>query len=330
MSQPTYAEIQPLVARERREGARVIVSFRCPVTGASVASVGQLQASADSVLQRHVELEARTAQWNMRQELARSMSALAGGGALGAAAYQAAMRSTEVVGAAVTRDKVFDEGDIEQAVLRAFLAVADQFGRDASGRWVHHSALGGARSAATPAARPAGAVGPTAERLTDLVRSAPLGQAADRQVLLRMLVEVALADGVVTDDERTMLKAFGASPAELDGGAPPLTAEELGATTPSAREAMWSMVAAVAYADRRLDQVEQHRMASFAAWLGISRARASQLDRMAREHLVELMVQQAWRDGPPSPSVERELMSEASRLGVTAVQVRRQVEALRG
>jgi hypothetical protein len=341
VSQPTYEEIRPLVARERLEGARVVVSFRCPVTGTSVASVAEMASSSDHAGRRYAEVAARSAQWSMRQELARSMSAMIGGGLLGSAVHQGVMRGTSAAAGVAGRDKVFDEGDREQAVLRAFLAVADAFVRDSDGRWVHRSALNRSPASAkvVPAASSPPAPPPTraptpasppADGFTDLISGSDLGNAGDRRVMVRMLAEVALADGSIADEEQLMLKALGASPADLDRTLPRLTEQELASTSPGAREAMLIMVTAMAYSDNRIDRTEQDRLTAYTAAFGISRTRAGQLDRMAREHLVELLVQRAWREGPPDAAAEREVMSQAARLGVTAVQVRRMVEALGG
>jgi uncharacterized membrane protein YebE (DUF533 family) len=136
------------------------------------------------------------------------------------------------------------------------------------------------------------------------------------------MVGTALADGVVSEEERTMLKALGASPSDLEASSPPVTDADLRGTKPSAREAMLIMAMGVAYADGRMEHGEMNTLQGYGDALGVSRSRYAALDRMAREHLVELLIKRTWADGAPDAAAERKAMNQATRLSVTAVQIR--------
>jgi uncharacterized tellurite resistance protein B-like protein len=178
----------------------------------------------------------------------------------------------------------------------------------------------------TPPARRA----PAADSFAGLIQQADLSSSLDRRVMVRMLAEVALADGHISDSERMILKALGASPSDIETTHAPLEIDDLEETTVSAREAMVAMAMAVAYSDEEMDPDEVSRLEFYAEGFGISRMRRSQLDRMAREHLVELMVQRSLRGGAIDPRDERTLMAQAARLGISMPQVRRLIAQSQG
>ena len=101
-------------------------------------------------------------------------------------------------------------------------------------------------------------------------------------------------------------------------------------TAMATARAMVAMAMAVAYSDEEMDPDEVSRLEVYAGGFGISRMRRSQLDRMAREHLVELIVQRSLRSGALESREERTLMAQAARLGISMPQVRRLIAQNQG
>lgn len=323
---PTYAQLQPLIVREITEGRTVAVVFRCPESGERVASRAAMAADGGGI--RHLaETSARETTWALRRELGRAVGSMVGGGFLGQVARDQVDRAVQ--GAThVGRDRVFDDGDREEAVVRAFLAVRDRFRWDGS-RWV-------AAHVATPRfpTAPAGALpapGPD-RRLPDAVRPEPVRvtapvdveavAASDAAVLLRMLVEVANADGQIGAEERAMFEAIGD---DVDPDAlrslPPLTPADLAGVSEASRERLYQTAAAMALSDKVQAASESALLERYREGFGFPRARQAELERKAREQLVEILVRDAWSGGTPTSEQRDRVRSEALRLGVPPIRV---------
>lgn len=339
---PSWENVAPLVLRTTLEGRNVAVVFRCPETGERVASRGMM--AADNAPGQAVS----TIGWQVRSAVANEVSRMLGGGLLG----QFGRQSIDSAMRPVTtgrRDRVFDEQDQRDAIVRAFHDVRSYFVAD-GGRWVAasrgavtgaataHAAFGArapappppraASSATWPAAsqppappRPTGATWPAASQPPAPPRPTAADPLAglDPALVARLLLRVAHADGALDAGEEALLATI-ADGVPADAPAP--TVEELRQVPAPAREPLWRLAASLAVADGELGPAEQAALAGLAEHWQISHARRSSLDREAREHAVLLALRERAEDGELSPADLSAVTSWALRLGVPAARVR--------
>jgi uncharacterized tellurite resistance protein B-like protein len=271
MSEITYPSIEALLQDAQELEGAVRCTFRCPVTQAEVEAEGALvkgQELAD-VCQGD-----QTLLGGLRSALGGLFSA-----ALGKREAASPVRLPE--GAA----SPYSESERKAGIVVAFRSVADRLVWDPQGeRWVSTEGAG--------------------ELLSDfdrLLREAPILAERDRQVAARMLVEVARADGQVTETEWAFLASF--IPTDLSSvdtcmAAPRLTSVELDSVSPGATRATMIMLAwALAHVDHDLDQNEEEGLLGYAEKLKVSRERALELRDYARAFLLEEAFQRAFPRG---------------------------------
>jgi hypothetical protein len=174
--------------------------------------------------------------------------------------------------------------EVEEAVLLAFRAVEHHFAWDAgAGRYVAISALFRDRSP-----------------LAELLSAHPVRTRGDRLTLARMLAEMAEADDEANPAERALFAAFtdvGTLDLEALHTHPPLTADELSATSPEARDSMLALVYAQAFADGEVDFIEDLRAERFREGLGLDSDRADELARIALDFVVDQALAVAFAGG---------------------------------
>jgi uncharacterized tellurite resistance protein B-like protein len=174
--------------------------------------------------------------------------------------------------------------EVEEAVLLAFSAVEHHFAWDAgAGRYVAMGALFRDRSP-----------------LAELLSAHPVRARADRLTLARMLAEMAEADDETGPAERALFAAFtdiGTLDLETLHDYPPLTADELAATSPEARDSMLALVYAQAFSDGEIDFIEDLRAERFREGLGVDGDRADDLARIALDFVVDQALSVAFAGG---------------------------------
>ena len=87
------------------------------------------------------------------------------------------------------------------------------------------------------------------------------------------------------------------------------------------REQVYLMSAAMAYADTELSSQENATLDRLSTALDLGRAQRTELDRAAREHLLTVMLRDAWRDGPPDNAAQLALRNQAPGWGVPAIRL---------
>ncbi|MBL4846481.1 MAG: TerB family tellurite resistance protein [Planctomycetes bacterium] len=285
MAEITYASVEALLQNASELEGAVRCTFRCPVTQADV--------EAEGVLEKGREL-ADVCPGD--QSLLGGLRSALGGlftAALGKRKAASPVRLPEGTSSS------FSESERKAGIVVAFRSVADRFVWDPSReRWVSTEGAG--------------------ELLSDfdrLLRLAPIQSEGDRRIAARMLVEVARADGHVTQTEWAFLASF--VPGDLSSvdtymEAPPLTAEELDKVSlGAARETMVMLAWALAHVDHDLDQDEENQLLSYAKKLKVSRERALELREYARTFLLEEALQRAF----PGGEVSQSRLDEARVLG---------------
>lgn len=206
------------------------------------------------------------------------------------------------------------EEALEEATVEAFRQVSEHFHWDAlSECWIGKVSLDA----------------PGLERpFLDQLAEAPVEDRFDRQVLRRMLVEVAMADGEYSTSERTFLNRLLEQEVEirpltdLQAG-PRLTPTELESVSPGPRrETMLMLAHALALCDG-LAPAEQKRLDELARALGIDELRVSELHQAAQALLFEKHLEQI-QARTADPEACHELALEvASSLNLDPVQAGR-------
>lgn len=289
MSEITYESVAALLQDAQESQGVVSCVFRCPVTGGEVTSQGELEKGREL---EDVCPGDQSLLGGLRNALGGLFSA-----ALGKRESKPPIRSSE------GETSSFTDSERKAGIVVAFRNVADQFVWDAQGeRWVSIEGAG--------------------ELLTNfdrLLRAAPILAEHDRKIAAQMLVEVARADGQVTEAEWAFLASF--IPTDLSSvdtcmEAPRLTAEQLDSVgLGAARETMVMLAWALAHVDHDLDQDEEEQLFGYAAKLKVSRERALELNDYSREFLLEAALQRAFPGGKVHEGRLGEARELATQLG---------------
>ncbi len=302
MPELTYDLIAPLVANTEVKGSTVRVVFRCPVSGNEVVGNGSLDTrkSAGDALKQSL--------WStVRYSLARMVRGALGYGVAGQLA--SSMTGQAVSGAQRSR-KAPSRGEVEAAVVEAFTKHSNRFTWDANrGSYVSSKLFEELQT-----------------EFAVMLSKAKITSAWDRGILGRMLAEVAIADGTIGDDERNFFYGFaGEGVPSIDelAAKEPLTNAELAETSGDNREAMLALAMALACTDEHVDRAESEILARFAGGLGIGQRRFEALDGMARDFVVDQLLERVYADGQVDPSERREVAELASGLAVPVERVQR-------
>ncbi|MFT7520028.1 MAG: tellurite resistance protein, partial [Kiritimatiellia bacterium] len=213
MSNLDYAHIEPLIANVEERGRSVAVQFECPASGSVIKAQYTLAAKSTNTMGAQAS---RTVMYEVRRSIGPMIRGIFGNSAMGRMA--SGMADSAMRNATMPRSRQSMSGsERNKAVVESFKSVLNQFVWDAkNGRWISAQA---ARDLMAP---------------FDLqLTEGPVETPYDRQVLARMLVEIANADGKLADAERTFITDF-LSPdvGSLDSllERPPLTGAELSNT----------------------------------------------------------------------------------------------------
>jgi len=281
MSQPSYDQLKPLIAQELLRGSTVHVMFQCPVSGQHAESSAPVREGGASKAMAALK---RNAMSQLRWALANTVrSALGGGyfGRVGSGMVHEAAPGGSAASAPSTAQR-------QAAVVEAFQRVQSQFTWDgAHQRYLHASAVQGQQSA-------------FARALAGL----QLGPGQDKNVLTRMLAEVAGADGHIADEERELFDAFaGDHPGGVEAllALPLLSPADLATVGHQLREPLLMLAWAVAYADEELEPAEQARLQAFAQGFGLGRAQVQRAAGAARDHAYAV----GWRLGLDQQAVQQ-------------------------
>ncbi|MGH1334597.1 MAG: hypothetical protein ACRBFS_00610 [Aureispira sp.] len=125
------------------------------------------------------------------------------------------------------------------------------------------------------------------------LRQHPLRERYDKKVMARMLVEIARADGRITEQERLFFKHF----LNEDTGrlsvlmqAPVLVQQDCVKVSPHGRETVFLVVAAAALADYRIQEEEEEKLLYYANLFGFDQDRRRALLVIAQEYTLELAI----------------------------------------
>lgn len=308
MPEVTYENIQPILVSAEQEGSSMRCTFKCPVSGETFESSAGIQRGRGlgDVARHSVK---RSLFSRVRWGISRAVRSALGYGLAGRVAGDVA--GAAVGGAMDKHGTSFSEDEKKAAVVQAFETIQSRFAWDgANNRWMSAKAAG--------------------DVLTDFaaqLERAPVTQNYDRGVLARMLMEVAVADGQLAEEEKSFLSSF--MPPSTGGvdalqDKPPLSDAELAETGQGpVRETMLMIAWGLACTDKDLAEAETNVLARFAQGLGIGEARAAELQNWARKFVIDQAMDSVYPDGKLDASAQAEVRGYAQQIGLDPAEAER-------
>jgi uncharacterized tellurite resistance protein B-like protein len=308
MTTPLYDNIAPLIADLQTQRRSVTVEFVCPRSGDKVTGRHTSPASSGALVKSRLgQSVKRSMMWSLRSTVASLIRGVFGHNFLGRMAsdlVRGAMNEAQRATSQGGQPSLSDEEERE-AVVEAFRTVQSRFVWDPSQRaWIS------ARAAAD-------LMSPFQRQLAEH----PLTHPYDRQVLARMLVEIARADGKVETEEQTwltdLLSADQAGLTEL-ARRPPLTASELGAT--SAGEVRASLLIsawALALVDEHFDEREQTRLQAWSEGLDLRPRQITKIREAAQSFVLDQALERMQNWGGLDAHARDQLYELAARIGMS-------------
>ena len=306
MTEPTYDSIKHLIDSEEQTGSTMKCVFKCESTGTTVASSASI--SKGRGIKNVAKSAAKQSLFSsLRRAVASVLSSTLGHGVAGKVASQVSREMLSNTNKAMT----YSSDDKQAAVVRAFENVAASFRFDPEqSRWL---------------GVPAGAA--TETGFSKQLEQHPVSERYDQGILARMLVEIACADGTVSDDEREFLGGF--IDEEL-GTIDDLTNREKLSTVEleevsagAARETMLMIAWTAALSDEGLADTEKARLDELAAGLGVAADRASEVQSLASSYLLEQALGAAYPGGKRDEQAHGEAMTYGASLGIGSEDIQR-------
>ncbi|MEL6347363.1 MAG: hypothetical protein AAFV53_29885 [Myxococcota bacterium] len=306
MPQPTYENIAPLIADVQESGRSVRVSFRCPVSNKTVQSSFSMPRD-NSTSSRMMDQAKRSMMYSLQSSVSQAIRSVFGYNMVGRVAGDVA-RQAMYSAASSSNQNTLSRSETQQAILEAFKRVSNQFIWDNSrGHWVSASA---AKDLMSPFERQ--------------LAEAPIQHNYDRQILARMLVEIARADGRLSNDENSWLTDFiGPDLGSLGElvNRPPLTAAELGETTGGPPRTTLLMVAwTMALVDEQFDEQERILLQRFSTGLRMDMNQVRAARDAAQGYILDQALERMFTWGGHDAHARQELLNLAQRLGMTPEQ----------
>lgn len=279
MSQLNYTQIQPLIDQVDVQNRSVRVSFRCPITGEQVQSsytLRQQQGGISSTVERSL-------MYGVQSAISQTIRSVFGYSIFGRIAGDIARQG--VYNAQRDSRNNLSESEKQQAIVAAFQSVSSRFYFDAQrNHWVSKNAQ---KELLSP---------------FDLqLQQAPIAHNYDRQLLTRMLVEIAMADGHLAPAEENWLMSFldpSSGSIQEIAQRPQLTSAELQmASKGPVRQSLLMLSWALALADQEFAASERQRLMVFAQGLGLNQSQVQAAEHAAQDYVLDQAMRTAFQFG---------------------------------
>ncbi|MEO1450379.1 MAG: hypothetical protein AAFV07_12680 [Bacteroidota bacterium] len=271
----SYDMIAPLLVHAEQEGSQMFVEFEVPGTGEVIASRASLRRS-NTVKSQITRTVTRNLSNQLRRSASRALRSALGSGFLGRTASSVLNTTTRQASRNFTQSQGYSQEDKEAAILAAFEKVSQHFDFDQqTGSWA-------APQQAPPPAQ--------LSEFEQLLQKQPITDRYDQEVLARVLIEVAEADGSIGDDERDFLNSF--LPENLGGihafmGGDPLSGIEAEEANDKVKPAIFAIAVALSLTDFEVNPAERTLLDNFGTMLGLSPAAQADLNRIAQFYILE-------------------------------------------
>lgn len=207
--QITYELITPLIIYADEEGSKMICEFEVPGTEQIVESNASIR-RIKSVQSQVSRVAKRTVTNQLRRVASRTLRQVLGGGMLGrtgTAVFNSAARTSGV-------GRGFTKEEKQAAIVDAFMKVKDNFKfNESTGNWEKGGGGGisiksGGKISVAPKKKISIQKKEEQPGFESQLAKQPVTDKFDLEVLSRMLVAVAKADGEIGDEERDFLQSF--------------------------------------------------------------------------------------------------------------------------
>jgi tellurite resistance protein len=268
----TYEQIESLIISRSLEGSRMVCEFRTP-SGEIVSATASIKRERDvsSQISRNMQ---RVAATQTRMAVTRTLSSALGGGIFGRAASMVVRTASTPQALGIN----YSESEKKAAVVEAFEKVSAHFSMDdSSGSWK------------APAISPS----KSADQLSMFERQLsayPVTNKYDKEILSRMLVEVANVDGNISEEERSFMESF--IPAEIGtinsllrwDKLSEVECEEVSAPV---KKTIYMLAWINAMVDYEIDPDEKAMLMEFAEMLGLSDSDTREMIKASKYYILE-------------------------------------------
>ncbi len=279
----SYHSIKSLVVKAEVEGSRMVCTFRIPDTGEMLESTVSIKRDRDTSgqIQRQIT---RTVTNRARSSLSSFMRGVLGGGMLGQIGSQVINTATREAINEVSNG--YSSKEQEQAIVDAFAKIANQLTFDGRNWTKAKVVIKEVEPKKTvTAATKSSSSKPTSEFEKQLTQY-PITNSYDKEVLSRMMIEVAKADGGITSDEEAFLQTFMQNYRSLSSRSS-LTPVECEEVTKNAKLSVYLLAWGIALVDLELSRLEEAKLFEFAEWLGLSEKDTDNAIRIAKSYILE-------------------------------------------
>ncbi len=288
----SYESIEPLLVSSEIEGTTVYCTFQIPGSNQTVQSEARVKRSrsVQSQLQRKVTRQGTNM---LRRQASRLIRTAIGGGMMGR------MGST-TVRTLMSQDNLgvkFTGEEKREAVLEAFRKVADQFHFDQhTNSW---SSAPAASSVSTPSGKVSikrrgrrqqeeqeAALSPVEEQ----IQKSPLQSHFEKEILARMLIEIAHADASMSAEEREFLQSMiGSDLGTIDelAAKDPISQIECSELSPGAKETIYMLTWVMSLVDFDMDPSEREVLLEYADMFGFSDQQTQEITLKAKQYMLE-------------------------------------------
>ena len=262
----TYEKIEPLIADYQIEGHQIVCRFRIPGSDDTVESKAPIR-RIDSTKSKIIKTVKSSAIREARGFAFRLMRQVLGTGTVGRIGHSAV---SSAMSASTSGSSGWTSEEKEAAILAAFENVSDEFAFDPeSGQWKR--------------------AGEPSEFKAHLLRH-PITDKYERDLLTRMMVQMAAADGDLSAAEKEALQnQMGISAMEIDElelVAHPVLVVEFEKLSAPSKATMYLLLYAIALTDAQLTATEKEQLDRFARMMELEGEQLQHLQTMARENIL--------------------------------------------
>lgn len=302
MNPMSYDAIAPLIIDLNTQGRSVNVIFQCPISGEKTSARQHVtqQRTMGSQIQQSVQRNTMYAVQNMLSQVIRSVF---GYNLLGRVASDVTRQTVYSADNAMRNS--LSKSEREQAVVDAFQSVIRKFTWDkANNRWISAKA---AQDTLSP--------------FEQQQQQFPVQHPYDLQILSRMLVEMANADGRISREEgEWLMSMLDPNHGSLDTllQRPKLTPAELQQTTKGAvRETMLMLVWALSICDEEFALQEKELLQNFAFSLGLSSSQVHSVQKKAQQYILDNAMETMFGWGGHDNFARQNVLNLAQRIGLS-------------
>jgi len=302
MNQPSIDTINPLIVDLKTQGRTVQVIFQCPLSGKQFPAK-HYQPQDRSIGAQAIQSTKRSFMYAIQTAISQAIREVFGSNMVGRTAGNVARQT--MYSASSNLQNSMSNKEKQQAILAAFQSVSKNFIWDDKGqRWISGQAVQETMSA------------------FDQQRTQyPIQHPYDLQILSRMLVEVALADGSVTKEEREwLLNMLHPAHGTIDSIAqkPKLSPAELKETSSGGtRETLLLLAWTLALCDEEFDSSEKQLLLNYGQALQLSQSQIGRVQSIAQHYILENALEYMFGWGGQDQFARQNILQLASKIGLT-------------